>query len=151
MSVQRSVSEGIGTRAVPPFRADHVGSLLRPPELHRARAEFKAGRIDAEALRAVEDQAILDVIELQRSSGIRTITDGEFRRTSWHMDFIYQLQGVAQVAGESLHVQFKNETGSTTMRLPPCRSTGSSGSGRRSSPTPTRSCVSACTMVSSRS
>ena len=98
-------------REIPPFRADHVGSLLRPPELTAARAEFKAGRIDADALRAVEDAAILDVIELQRSVGLQTVTDGEFRRTSWHMDFIYQLGGVEQVEGEALHVQFRNAEG----------------------------------------
>ena len=98
-------------RDIPPFRADHVGSLLRPPELTAARAEFKAGRIDADALRAVEDAAILDVIELQHSAGLQTVTDGEFRRTSWHMDFIYQLGGVEQVEGEALHVQFRNAEG----------------------------------------
>jgi 5-methyltetrahydropteroyltriglutamate--homocysteine methyltransferase len=75
----------------PPFRADHVGSLLRPPELARARADFKAGRIDSEALRVAEDEATLGVIELQRQAGLRSVTDGEFRRTSWHMDFIYSL------------------------------------------------------------
>jgi 5-methyltetrahydropteroyltriglutamate--homocysteine methyltransferase len=98
-------------RELPPFRADHVGSLLRPPELTAARADFKAGRIDADALTAVEDTAILDVIELQRQAGLQTVTDGEFRRTSWHMDFIYQLGGVEQVQGEALHVQFRSEAG----------------------------------------
>ena len=57
---------------------------------------------------------MLEVIELQREAGLQTVTDGEFRRTSWHMDFIYQLGGVEQVAGESLHVQFRNERASTT-------------------------------------
>jgi methionine synthase II (cobalamin-independent) len=98
-------------RMLPPFRADHVGSLLRPPELTKARAEFKLGNIDAQTLRGAEDAAILDVIELQRGAGLQTVTDGEFRRTSWHMDFIYQLGGVEQVAGESLHVQFRDEQG----------------------------------------
>ncbi|HLI61028.1 MAG TPA: 5-methyltetrahydropteroyltriglutamate--homocysteine S-methyltransferase [Solirubrobacteraceae bacterium] len=98
-------------RAQPPFRADHVGSLLRPPELMRARAEFKAGRIDADALRTAEDEAILGVIDLQRDAGLQTVTDGEFRRTSWHMDFIYQLGGVEQVEGESIHVHFRDAEG----------------------------------------
>ena len=98
-------------RARAPFRADHVGSLLRPRELTSARAAFKAGRIDADALRAAEDAAILDVIELQRAAGLQSVTDGEFRRTSWHMDFIYQLGGVEQVTGESLHVRFRSEQG----------------------------------------
>jgi 5-methyltetrahydropteroyltriglutamate--homocysteine methyltransferase len=76
-----------------------------------ARAAFKAGRIDAGELRAVEDEAIREAIALQRDAGLRTVTDGEFRRTSWHMDFIYSLGGVQQVEGQSIHVQFKNDEG----------------------------------------
>lgn len=98
-------------RTTPPFRADHVGSLLRPPELTAARAQFKAGRLDHEGLRAVEDEAIRGAIALQRDAGLQTVTDGEFRRTSWHMDFIYSLDGVEQVQGESLHVQFRDAEG----------------------------------------
>jgi methionine synthase II (cobalamin-independent) len=98
-------------RLTAPFRADHVGSLLRPPELMLARAEFKAGRLDADGLRETEDRAILGVIELQRAAGLRSVTDGEFRRTSWHMDFIYSLAGIEQVPGESIHVRFHNEDG----------------------------------------
>ena len=101
----------MSTRQRPPFRADHVGSLLRPERLHKARAEFKAGQIDRDALRAVEDECILDVIALQRDAGLKTVTDGELRRTSWHMDFIYSLGGVTQVEGESLHVHFRDESG----------------------------------------
>ncbi len=101
----------MAARTTPPFRADHVGSLLRPRALMDARARFKAGEIDREALREAEDAAILEVIELQRQAGLRTVTDGEFRRTSWHMDFIYSLGGISQVEGESLHVQFRNEQG----------------------------------------
>jgi 5-methyltetrahydropteroyltriglutamate--homocysteine methyltransferase len=101
----------MSTRHRPPFRADHVGSLLRPERLQKARAEFKAGQIDRDALRAVEDECILDVIKLQRDAGLKTVTDGELRRTSWHMDFIYSLGGVTQVEGESLHVHFKDESG----------------------------------------
>ena len=98
-------------RTRPPFRADHVGSLLRPDRLHSARAQFKAGQIDHDALREVEDDAVREVIQLQHDAGLQTVTDGEQRRTSWHMDFIYSLGGVTQVAGESLHVQFHNEEG----------------------------------------
>ena len=98
-------------RDLPPFRADHVGSLLRPPQLTRARAEAKAGRLHADGLRAAEDAAILDVIELQRAAGLQTVTDGELRRTSWHMDFIYELGGVEQVSGETIHVQFRSDEG----------------------------------------
>ena len=101
----------MSARTRPPFRADHVGSLLRPERLHEARAAFKAGRIDREALRAVEDECILEVIRLQRDAGLKSVTDGELRRTSWHMDFIYSLGGVRQVEGESLHVRFHDESG----------------------------------------
>jgi 5-methyltetrahydropteroyltriglutamate--homocysteine methyltransferase len=101
----------MSARDKPPFRADHVGSLLRPPALMRARARFKAGEIDGDALREVEDEAILGVIELQREAGLRSVTDGEFRRTSWHMDFIYSLGGIEQVQGENIHVRFHSEEG----------------------------------------
>jgi 5-methyltetrahydropteroyltriglutamate--homocysteine methyltransferase len=101
----------MAARTIPPFRADHVGSLLRPAPLTAARAGLKAGRIDAAQLRAVEDEAIVEAIAMQREVSLRSVTDGEFRRTSWHMDFIYSLGGVQQVAGESIHVQFKNEEG----------------------------------------
>ncbi len=107
-----------------PFRADHVGSLLRPPALTQARAEHRAGRLDAEGLRAVEDAAILEVIEMQRAVGLKSVTDGELRRTSWHMDFIYQLEGITQVQGESLHVQFKNEQGTYDYAPPAMRVSG---------------------------
>jgi 5-methyltetrahydropteroyltriglutamate--homocysteine methyltransferase len=115
------------SRPNPPFRADHVGSLLRPPELTRARAEFKAGRIDAAALREVEDEAVRGVIELQRSAGLQTVTDGEFRRTSWHMDFIYSLQGIEQVEGESIHVQFRSDDGEYDYAPPAMRVGGKVG------------------------
>ena len=99
-----------GRRTTPPFRADHVGSLLRPPELLKARADFDAGRIDADQLRAVEDDAIRDVIKLQEDVGLQSVTDGEFRRSTWHMDFIYQLGGIEHAPGD-LKVQFQNEQG----------------------------------------
>ncbi len=94
----------------PPFRADHVGSLLRPPELLRARAERDAGRLSAEELRRVEDQAIRDVVRMQEEIGLRGVTDGEFRRGSWHMDFLYQIGGVAKT-DQMLRIQFRNEAG----------------------------------------
>ena len=97
-------------RTEPPFRADHVGSLLRPRSLVQARHDFAAGRIDAARLRAVEDEAIRDVVALQEDIGLRTATDGEFRRTSWHMDFIYRLGGVVRT-DEELVVQFRNDEG----------------------------------------
>jgi 5-methyltetrahydropteroyltriglutamate--homocysteine methyltransferase len=97
-------------RDSPPFRADHVGSLLRPPELLKAREDHAAGRIDGEELRAAEDAAIRDVVKLQRDVGLRSVTDGEFRRASWHMDFIYSLDGITTAPG-GLKVQFHNEQG----------------------------------------
>jgi 5-methyltetrahydropteroyltriglutamate--homocysteine methyltransferase len=94
----------------PPFRADHVGSLLRPPELLKARAEHQAGRIAAAALRTAEDAAIRDAIRLQRDLGVQGVTDGEMRRGSWHMDFLYQIGGVSH-SDHRLHIEFKNEAG----------------------------------------
>ncbi len=107
---QTAVQTTTGRRTTPPFRADHVGSLLRPPSLLEARAAFEAGRIDADALRAVEDEAIRDAVAMQREVGLQSATDGEFRRATWHMDFIYQLGGVEHAAGD-LKVQFRNEAG----------------------------------------
>jgi 5-methyltetrahydropteroyltriglutamate--homocysteine methyltransferase len=71
----------------PPFRADHVGSLLRPPELLRARDELQAGRLSAEELRRVENDAIRDAVRMQQEIGLQGVIDGEFRRGPWHMDF----------------------------------------------------------------
>jgi methionine synthase II (cobalamin-independent) len=98
-------------RTTPPFRADHVGSLLRPPELLRARDDLAAGRITAEELRAVEDVAIGSVVQMQRDVGLQSATDGEFRRTTWHMDYIYQLGGIGSAKDENLKVQFFNKDG----------------------------------------
>ena len=100
----------MSARIRPPFRADHVGSLLRPPELLAARADFAAGRLPTEALREVEDSAIRTVVREQENVGLRSATDGEFRRTSWHMDFIYSLGGIHR-ADEQLTVQFRNASG----------------------------------------
>ncbi len=100
-------------RHTPPFRADHVGSLLRPAPLLKAREEFKAGHIDADELKSVEDSAIIDAIKLQEEIGLQSATDGEFRRTSWHMDFIYQLGGITKT-DEQLQVAFKNAEGTTS-------------------------------------
>lgn len=77
-----------------PFRADVVGSFLRPDVLKQARADFAAGVIDAGALRAVEDEAIRDLVAKQKAAGLHAITDGEFRRSYWHLDFMWGLQGI---------------------------------------------------------
>src|SRR3954447_1636067 len=97
-------------RDKPPFRADHVGSLLRPPELLDAREKHAAGRLSDEELRAAEDDAIRDVVRMQEEVGLQSATDGEFRRASWHMDFIYALDGISR-ASDDLKVHFKNAEG----------------------------------------
>ncbi len=97
-------------RDTPPFRADHVGSLLRPQRLLDARAAHAEGRIDDDELRGVEDDAIRDVVRMQEEVGLRSVTDGEFRRSSWHMDFIYQLGGIRRVE-DRLTVKFHSDEG----------------------------------------
>ncbi len=94
----------------PPFRADHVGSLLRPPELIRARAEHKAGHLSAGDLRKYEDAAIIDAVRMQQELGLQGITDGEMRRASWHMDFLYQIGGVRKVQ-QNITVHFHSDKG----------------------------------------
>jgi 5-methyltetrahydropteroyltriglutamate--homocysteine methyltransferase len=81
-------------RTTAPFRADHVGSLLRPKELADARAKWKRGELAGEALRAIEDTAIRDAVAMQESVGLKSITDGEFRRDFWHLDFMWGFDGV---------------------------------------------------------
>jgi 5-methyltetrahydropteroyltriglutamate--homocysteine methyltransferase len=105
-------------RTTPPFRADHVGSLLRPPELLAAREAHAAGRIDDDELRGVEDEAIRGVVKLQEDAGLQSATDGEFRRASWHMDFIYQLGGISKVLDANLVVHFHNEQGDVDFTPP---------------------------------
>jgi 5-methyltetrahydropteroyltriglutamate--homocysteine methyltransferase len=97
-------------RTGPPFRADHVGSLLRPPELLEAREAHAAGRLDDAGLKEAEDEAIRDVVRMQEEAGLQSVTDGEFRRASWHMDFIYQLDGISKAPG-NLSVKFHNADG----------------------------------------
>jgi 5-methyltetrahydropteroyltriglutamate--homocysteine methyltransferase len=100
----------VAQRTSPPFRADHVGSLLRPKRLLQARDDHDAGRIDAAALRAIEDESIREVVRMQKEAGLQSATDGEFRRASWHMDFIYQLDGISKEAGH-ISVKFHNADG----------------------------------------
>jgi 5-methyltetrahydropteroyltriglutamate--homocysteine methyltransferase len=97
-------------RQSPPFRADHVGSLLRPGALLAARARHAAGDLPADELRAIEDDSIREAVRMQEDLGLQGVTDGEFRRTSWHMDFIYQLGGVDRT-DEKLKVHFRNADG----------------------------------------
>ncbi|MEO6746161.1 MAG: 5-methyltetrahydropteroyltriglutamate--homocysteine S-methyltransferase [Caldimonas sp.] len=81
-------------RTAPPFRADHVGSFLRPKRLLEAREQRKKGELSMEGLRAVEDDAIAEIVKFQEDVGLQSITDGEFRRTYFHIDFLEQLGGV---------------------------------------------------------
>ena len=80
-----------------PFRADIVGSFLRPAELKDARAKFANGDIDAAQLRAVEDKLITELIGKQKAHGLKVITDGEFRRSYWHLDFMWGFNGVEHI------------------------------------------------------
>lgn len=108
-------------RTFPPYRADHVGSLLRPPYLLQARADFAAGRISAESLRETEDKAVDEVVALQEGIGLSTATDGEFRRGAWHMDFLYQLDGVSSNQDAELTVEFHNADGDLAFTTPEMR------------------------------
>ena len=103
-----------------PFRADQVGSLLRPAELAASRARFKQGEIDADTLKAAEDAAIREAVRQQEAIGLQSITDGEFRRDWWHLDFLGQLDGVTlrqndgpkfQIAGQSEQPPIASVTG----------------------------------------
>ena len=85
------------TRSIPPFRADVVGSYLRPQELKQARIAFERGTLDAGGLREVEDAAIRSLVASQTAHGVRGITDGEFRRSYWHLDFMWGLGGLERV------------------------------------------------------
>ena len=93
-------------RTTPPFRADHVGSLLRPAPLKAARERRERGEIDDAALKAVEDREILAVMRRQAEIGLKSITDGEFRRSMWHFDFLERLDGVESYAAAQ-GIQFK--------------------------------------------
>jgi 5-methyltetrahydropteroyltriglutamate--homocysteine methyltransferase len=94
-------------RTKPPFRADHVGSLLRPAPLKQAREKRTRGEISAEALTDIEDREIDNVIRKQEEVGLRSVTDGEFRRVSWNYDFLEQLHGVESYTGER-KIKFSN-------------------------------------------
>ena len=92
-----------------PFRLDHVGSFLRPERLKEARAKFNAGEITAEELERVENEEIVALIEKEKELGLKSVTDGEFRRAFWHLDFLENLDGVELVEVEHFSVQFKDK------------------------------------------
>jgi 5-methyltetrahydropteroyltriglutamate--homocysteine methyltransferase len=104
-----------GRRTTPPFRADHVGSLLRPRRLLEARDDLTRGSITAAELRTIEDEEITKLVQMQRDVGLQSATDGELRRGSWHMDFIYQLGGIEKVQGD-IEVHFRNADGTVDFK-----------------------------------
>lgn len=104
-------------RQTPPFRADHVGSLLRPRYLLEARDRYARKEIGAEELRGIEDKAITEAVKLQESAGLHSITDGEFRRTYFHIDFLEQLGGVVTEAPTTI----KKPDGSEELKPPVMR------------------------------
>jgi 5-methyltetrahydropteroyltriglutamate--homocysteine methyltransferase len=108
---------------IAPFRADHVGSLLRPPELLRAREQRQQETISSEALRAIENRCIRDVAKLQEEIGLQGITDGEYRRTIWHADFLRQIEGVTVKEGlaEGAGVARRFQSGGEEIERSPTR------------------------------
>jgi 5-methyltetrahydropteroyltriglutamate--homocysteine methyltransferase len=106
MSGSASLATAVAPRIAPPFRADHVGSLLRPKDLQAARAAWKAGTLPLPDLRAVEDRCIAAAIAKQEDIGLRAATDGEYRRAFWHYDFVAGLDGVELYEPEQ-KIQFK--------------------------------------------
>jgi len=120
--VNPSGNPSTGARNTPPFRADHVGSFLRPTFLLEARDRFRAGAISAEQLRGVEDEAIRGIVKFQEDLGLRGITDGEFRRTYFHIDFLTQLEGVEAKGG--IHVKFHSAKGEVDFEPPVMQVTG---------------------------
>jgi 5-methyltetrahydropteroyltriglutamate--homocysteine methyltransferase len=109
-------------RTAPPYRADHVGSFLRPPELLAARDKFAKGEIARAALREAENVAIRDIVRFQEDAGLSGITDGEFRRTYFHIDFLEQLQGVETKGG--IAVSFHTAQGNVEFAPPVMKVTG---------------------------
>ncbi|MGX7112598.1 5-methyltetrahydropteroyltriglutamate--homocysteine S-methyltransferase [Gemella cuniculi] len=103
---QNCQSKVVGTA---PFRVDHVGSFLRPKELVEAREKFSKGEITQEELTKVEDKAIIELVEKQIASGLKGVTDGEFRRAYWHLDFFWGLNGVDHTQAK-IGYQFHDET-----------------------------------------
>jgi 5-methyltetrahydropteroyltriglutamate--homocysteine methyltransferase len=109
--------------AGPPFRADHVGSLLRPPALKVLRQAHRAGRATDAELRAAEDAAIRQAVALQEAAGLAGITDGELRRESWHMDFLLGLSGLSS-QGKAIPVTFRGPAGDVHFTRPDLAITG---------------------------
>lgn len=91
----------------PPFKYDVVGSFLRPGYLKKAREEFANKTIDAKQLKAIEDKAIQELVAKEKEVGLQAVTDGEFRRRYWHLDFLADLDGVEEIKADHWSVHFK--------------------------------------------
>ena len=100
-----------------PYRADIVGSFLRPAELKEARKQFTEGKIDRQQLKAVEDRLITDLIAKQKAHGLKVITDGEFRRSYWHLDFMWGFNGIEEIELEHGYQFHGEETTPGSIRL----------------------------------
>ena len=109
----------MSARTAPPFRADHVGSFLRPERLKEAREKFAAGGLAVEDLHAIEDECIREVVRAQENVGLTGITDGEFRRTYFHVDFLERSRASRRTGS---HREFHKSTGPSTSSRRPCMS-----------------------------
>ncbi len=107
----------MSVQSKPFFRADHVGSLLRPKKLLEARASWKGGKLTFEALQNIEDEAIREVVKLQENVGLKAITDGEFRRENWWIDFISQIEGIV-ISEPDVSSEFKTDGGKGSGYIP---------------------------------
>jgi 5-methyltetrahydropteroyltriglutamate--homocysteine methyltransferase len=116
LAARSPLGDPMSTRTRPPFRADHVGSFLRPAKLLAAREQWKQQAITREQLREVEDEAIREVVGFQEDVGLSSVTDGEFRRTYFHIDFLEQLEGVETKGG--MTVSFRREDGTVDFEPP---------------------------------
>ena len=105
----------------PPFRADHVGSLLRPPELLEARGKAERGELSADELRQIEDRCICDVVKIQEDIGLEGITDGEYRRNLWHADFLRKIDGVNVIEGLAVDAERAFQGGDRDLARSPTR------------------------------
>jgi 5-methyltetrahydropteroyltriglutamate--homocysteine methyltransferase len=113
-------------RTQPPFRADHVGSFLRPAKLKEARARSQRNAIGADELKTIEDEAIRDIVKMQEDLGFKVVTDGEFRRNQWHLDFIQQIANVKVVEAQ-IKVHFHTHEGDIEVAPPGIKVVGKVG------------------------
>jgi 5-methyltetrahydropteroyltriglutamate--homocysteine methyltransferase len=113
----------LSDRSKPPFRADHVGSLLRPQRLKQARAACREGTLPTDALRGMEDEEIRRIVRRQEDIGLRSVTDGEFRRDYWYLDFMWQLGGVIRV-DTGYKLRFRTATEKVESPVPSFRVAG---------------------------